>query len=304
MNSDIKANIKVSIIMPTYNRANYIIDTINSIRAQTYANWELLVMDDGSEDNTREIINAIKDERIHFYELGRVNINGRVKNIGINNATGEIIAFMDSDDLWPPEKLEKQLNALTQYPGAGYSLTNGYNFVQPLIAYEYYYEKRTGLEYSNFFQDYCMGKIAAFTQTLLLWKKNILISGLFDENVPFSDFDFLAKIAFNFKGILLYEPLLYRRIHATNHSSIDSFHMQQYYLTTLISYGKKKMLPYRIVKQTIFKAYVHLGEWCLLHGKWLKALKYFTISWRYNQLTITPLKKNIKAILYPFKKLR
>ena len=114
--------------MPTYNRAAYIMETIESIRNQTYQNWELIIVDDGSDDNTEEIIEEIKDSRIRFYKAGRIGIPSKIKNIGLENATGEIIAFIDSDDLWAQTKLEKQLIALQQYPGAGFSLTGGYNF--------------------------------------------------------------------------------------------------------------------------------------------------------------------------------
>ena len=80
---------KVSIIMPTYNRANYIGETIESVRNQTYKNWELIIVDDGSEDNTGVIISRVKDERIRFYIAGRIAINGKIKNIGIEKANGE-----------------------------------------------------------------------------------------------------------------------------------------------------------------------------------------------------------------------
>ena len=119
---------KVSIIMPTYNRANYIGETIESVRNQTYDNWELIIVDDGSEDNTGEIISRVKDERIRFYKAGRIAINGKIKNIGIEKANGELIAFIDSDDLWAETKLEKQVAALQEYPEAGFSLTGGFNF--------------------------------------------------------------------------------------------------------------------------------------------------------------------------------
>jgi glycosyltransferase involved in cell wall biosynthesis len=89
---------KISIIMPTYNRAAYIIETIKSIQDQTYSNWELIIIDDGSEDNTEELIAQIKDERVLFYKAGRIGVIGKTKNIGLAKANGGFIAFMDSDD--------------------------------------------------------------------------------------------------------------------------------------------------------------------------------------------------------------
>src|SRR5258705_3616720 len=103
---------KVSIIMPTYNRAEYIIDTIHSIQDQTFQRWELIIVDDGSDDNTEDLIAQIKDVRIRFYKEGRTGIIGKMKNIGLRHATGELIAFMDSDDLWGKTKLGKQPAAL------------------------------------------------------------------------------------------------------------------------------------------------------------------------------------------------
>ena len=64
-------------------RCKYIGETIESVRSQTWQNWELIIVDDGSDDNTCEIITGIKDERIHLYKAGRIGINGRIKNIGL-----------------------------------------------------------------------------------------------------------------------------------------------------------------------------------------------------------------------------
>src|SRR5262245_21012221 len=107
---------KVSIILPTYNRAKLIMETIESVLNQTYSNLELIIIDDGSNDNTEELITQIQDERIKFHKAGRIGIVGKIKNIGIEKATGDLIAFIDSDDLWAKTKLEKQIAALQQYP--------------------------------------------------------------------------------------------------------------------------------------------------------------------------------------------
>src|SRR4029079_12478196 len=99
---------KVSIIMPTWNRAVYIMESVESVISQTYQNWELIIVDDGSEDETAEIISQIKDGRVKFHEAGKTGIGIKLKNIGIERSDGELIAFLDSDDLWAPTKLEKQ----------------------------------------------------------------------------------------------------------------------------------------------------------------------------------------------------
>ena len=100
----------VSIVMPAYNCEKYVVEAINSILAQTYRNWELLVLDDGSKDDTLRIIEEFsqKDSRIKALPNGKNIGVSATRNRGIELASGEWIAFLDSDDMWKPEKLEKQ----------------------------------------------------------------------------------------------------------------------------------------------------------------------------------------------------
>lgn len=106
-----QANPLVSIITPSYNTSRFIAETIESILAQTYTNWELLITDDASTDNSVEIIEAYvrKDSRIQLFRLEKNSGAGVCRNRSIQEARGRFIAFCDSDDRWMPEKLEKQL---------------------------------------------------------------------------------------------------------------------------------------------------------------------------------------------------
>ena len=99
----------VSIVMPNYNGAPYIRETVESVLAQNYENWELLFVDDCSTDNSMEIIRSFSDERIHIFSTGTNSGAARARNVAIEKATGKYIAFLDSDDLWLPEKLSRQL---------------------------------------------------------------------------------------------------------------------------------------------------------------------------------------------------
>lgn len=100
----------VSIIMPSYNTAKFIKETINSVISQTYQNWELIIVDDCSTDNTDEVVAPfLLDERIHYLK-NEVNSGAAVsRNRALREATGKWIAFLDSDDIWLPNKLEKQI---------------------------------------------------------------------------------------------------------------------------------------------------------------------------------------------------
>lgn len=101
----------VSIITPMYNASAYIAHTIAAVQKQTYTNWEMIIMDDLSEDNSAEIVKeyANKDERIRYYLAEQKCGVAEARNEAMKRANGRYIAFLDSDDLWKPEKLEKQL---------------------------------------------------------------------------------------------------------------------------------------------------------------------------------------------------
>lgn len=106
----------VSIIMPSYNCGKYLEETIRSVQAQTYKNWEILFVDDCSKDDTIERVNALmqKDGRIHLYQ-NDTNLGAAVsRNNAIKVAKGKWIAFLDSDDLWEPTKLEKQIKFMEE----------------------------------------------------------------------------------------------------------------------------------------------------------------------------------------------
>lgn len=103
----------ISIIMPAYNSEEYISESIDSVLTQTYNNWELVIVDDGSIDNTREVIRKYEKEDIRIKYLYQTNQRqGKARNNGIKHSTGSLIAFLDSDDIWVNSKLELQVKEL------------------------------------------------------------------------------------------------------------------------------------------------------------------------------------------------
>jgi len=104
----------ISIILPTYNRAHVLKKSIDSVLQQTYCDFELIVVDDGSKDATLEVIREITDPRIRCIRLDKQRGASTARNIGIRNSRAEFIAFQDSDDLWHPKKLEIQSKFLMQ----------------------------------------------------------------------------------------------------------------------------------------------------------------------------------------------
>ena len=110
MKSEKLVNGLVSIIMPSWNTAKFIGETIQSVKNQTYTNWELLIVDDCSTDNTDEIVASFKDDRIRYFHNEKNSGAALTRNKALREAKGEWIAFLDSDDLWAPTKLEHQIN--------------------------------------------------------------------------------------------------------------------------------------------------------------------------------------------------
>jgi glycosyltransferase involved in cell wall biosynthesis len=106
----------VSIITPTYNAEKFIRATIESVQNQTYQNWEMILVDDASTDETVKIIQdfAEKDSRIKLFKLEKNSGNGFARNIALEKAVGKYIAYLDADDLWFPNKLEKQIQFLKE----------------------------------------------------------------------------------------------------------------------------------------------------------------------------------------------
>lgn len=111
-----KNNPLVSVIMPAYNAADFIAESIASVQQQSYIHWELLVIDDASKDGTSGIVEALRaeDSRIKLHSLPANQGAGFARNIGIKAATGDFISFLDADDLWMPGKLEKQLKVMRE----------------------------------------------------------------------------------------------------------------------------------------------------------------------------------------------
>ena len=110
----------VSIIMPSYNTGRFIAETIRSVLAQTYENWEIIIIDDCSTDNTDEVVaQFLGDKRIKYFKNEKNSGAAVSRNRALREAKGKWIAFLDSDDLWTPDKLEKQVGVMEK---------NGYHF--------------------------------------------------------------------------------------------------------------------------------------------------------------------------------
>ena len=206
----------ISVIIPTFNRAKLIKDAINSVIGQTYQNFELLIIDDGSTDNTSEVVNSIGDTRIKYIYQENTGVS-RARNNGIENASGEYIAFLDSDDLWHPEKLEKQALVLDQNPDVDI-VTNSsqyQTFLNDIIGIKYNRAKnqKEVISLMLLYQD----MVYTGTPVLCVRKSIFEKSGMFDEEMRFcEDWDLFFRMALVGKVYNIPEILTYVRSHTDN----------------------------------------------------------------------------------------
>ncbi len=210
----------VSVIIPTYNRAPVLKEAINSVLQQTYKNLEIIVIDDGSKDDTENIINDFNDKRIIYIRQDHKGAPS-AKNEGIQNSKGKYIAFLDSDDIWLPQKIKSQLSVFKNskfnpgvvYCGIEYINDMGENIRQEkLPAYR-----------GNIFL-YLLGArrnvVLGAGSTVLINKICFEKCGLFDENLSYRiDMDLLIRVSKKFTFDYVPEPLAKIRMHNERMSS-------------------------------------------------------------------------------------
>jgi glycosyltransferase involved in cell wall biosynthesis len=114
----------ISVVLPTFNRLQYLPDTVASVFGQTTSDWELLIADDGSDADTRRYLATLEDGlKVRVLRLPHTGIPAASRNAALREATGEYVAFLDSDDLWAPTKLQTQFESLRAHPACGWSYT-------------------------------------------------------------------------------------------------------------------------------------------------------------------------------------
>ena len=193
---------RVSIILPTYNRAHTIMEAISSILAQTYENYEVLVIDDGSEDNTKDLMSELSDPRIRYVKSPVNRGVSFARNSGIRLAQGELLAFQDSDDEWMADKLKLQVEALDQW-GEEYGL----------VYTRFFYIKEDGrlewppkeipyhMQNGDIFQ-YMLLYNPVGGPTMMVRRECIQSVGMFNTDIrAMEDYEFALRIAKHYKLI-------------------------------------------------------------------------------------------------------
>lgn len=206
-----KKKLKVSVIIPTYNRESMIRDAIQSVLKQTHQNFEIIIIDDASDDNTEEVVKSFNDVRIK-YILHKENKGGSAaRNNGIKKATGKFIAFLDSDDWWHPKKLELQLFKMETSrinPDVIYTGIRQVNNYGELI------KEIIPIFRGNILNELLNENVVGTTSSVFLKKDIFSDVGLFDENLPSrQDIDLWIRASGKYTFDYVKTPLVYQRIH-------------------------------------------------------------------------------------------
>lgn len=210
----------VTIVIPAYNAVDFLSDTIQSVLNQSYENWELLVVNDGSTDGTSALVNTYceLDHRIHLITKGNGGVS-TARNLGIKKSKGELIAFLDSDDLWLKDKLSVHVDYMRSHPQIGLSFarvelieSNGETTNKLTNNIEENLEPQTFF-YTN----------PTITTSNIVVRKSVFdnLQG-FDESIQYSeDIDLLFRIAFQKKWIIqgIDQVLIQYRVHSSGLSS-------------------------------------------------------------------------------------
>ncbi len=196
---------RISVIVPTFNRVAYLADAIRSVQAQNYRDIEIIVADDGSTDNTAEIA-AQFGSSVTYLSLTHHGLPAATRNAGLRAARGEFIAFLDSDDLFLPGKLELQLATFDAHPEAGLVYSNGHFFRD--APNESIGDLLDGLPSpsGNVFAELLRGNFV-FTPTVLVRRACLDSVSFFDERPDFfavEDYDLWLRIAAQFP--IIYAP--------------------------------------------------------------------------------------------------
>jgi len=195
----------ISIIVPVYNTEKYIDETIRSVVDQTYQHWELVLVDDGSTDQSNRIIEKwIQEDRRIRYSFKENGGQASARNVGIQICKGEYIAFLDADDLYMPERLQSQIEDIKNhdadfYYGGGYffEVKDGKKIRTP---YDWKYGAFTGGEFFRILYHSCAVNI----NNVLIKKDLLLKIGTFDESEVLrgtEDFDLWLRIALNVNSV-------------------------------------------------------------------------------------------------------
>jgi len=274
----------VSIIIPTFNRRNYITIALNSVLAQTYKDYEIVVIDDGSSDDTKEVLTPYRDTIRYFYQDNR-GIPA-TRNRGIKEATGAYIAFLDSDDYWLPEKLERQLEYFGKNPHCGMVATRCSSITPDGRVRKKNRPGKSGWVLADLFK-------ANFirTSSAVIRKECLEEVEFFDESLPeCEEYDLWLRLAKQFQVGFIDEPLT---VYTDNPHGIstNSLAGRLQRLKVLEKDYLKECIPQALYRKRLANNYHYVARHYFNRGEKDEGKKYLRSA-----LSLAPL--NLKYVFY------
>ena len=213
----------ISVIMNCYNGQTYLHDSIDSVLAQTYVNWEIVFWDNQSRDRSAEIVQSYADERITYHYAPRHTPLYEARNLAIDKASGEFFAFLDVDDWWEADKLEQQIELFGD-PEVGIACSNYWIYDEQKHRRRLFREKakpliETAYDLENVLANYYVGMLTMVVRRSALET----LSKRFDPRFNIiGDFDLSVRMCVRYKIAVINKPLATYRTHSTNLSSLQS----------------------------------------------------------------------------------
>jgi glycosyltransferase involved in cell wall biosynthesis len=198
----------ISVIIPAYNAEKTIAQTIESVLNQSFVDFELLVINDGSTDSTLDVLGQIKDSRIQVFSYGNAGVSA-ARNRGVSNSSGEFIAFLDADDLWTPDKLQEQLKALEDNKNAGlaYSWTDWIDESGQFLRPGGYINKNGNVFAALLHRDF----VESGSNPLIRKQALSEVGGFDDSLAQAEDWDMWLRLAARYEFVCVPKPhILYR----------------------------------------------------------------------------------------------
>ncbi|HTE31819.1 MAG TPA: glycosyltransferase family A protein [Chryseolinea sp.] len=203
----------ISIIIPTFNRAQFIGEAIQSVIDQTQTGWEIIVVDDGSTDNTEAVVKTFQDERIQFHFCEHTGSISRLRNYGIKRSRGIFIAFLDSDDIWLPRKLEIQIDLFKKFTKAGFAFSHAEQFgpgaVPPPVLPTLFVGDVLNAQLIE-------ERFVLYPTTFMFRRETVRDVGILDEDFSGGESEFILRAASRWDGIFIGEILAKLRKHSQN----------------------------------------------------------------------------------------
>jgi len=253
-------NFKLSVVIPSYNRAHYIETAIDSVFDQKVDNIEIILVDDGSTDNTRELVQNKYGDRIRYFYQENQGIPG-ARNTGIKEARGDYIAFLDSDDYWRPEKLKQQLAMIAEHPDYGLVAT-----CCASIRLDGSFRERNRTGKSGWVLNDLFRANFIRTSSVIIRRDCFDKVGFFDEKQKQSEeYDLWLRLAAECPVGFINESLTVY-VDNPNGISVDSLIGRLYRLMALEKDYLKNKVPAKIYNQRLAQNYCVIGRHYLRRG--------------------------------------